>query len=79
MDTDEIIQLVKVLGPPLINWAEQWFGSRTGAQKKAAVVGALAHVAAANPSEVAAIGHAVEGKLSEMKADGTLGGPIAKP
>lgn len=82
MDPAQIIQLVELFGPPLINLIEKLpiFGPKSGEKKKFTVVGAVTNAAAAaNPGVVvdpAAVESAVQAKFDAMKTDGTLGAPV---
>lgn len=74
MDT-AVVQLIEVLGPPLINLFENLIHP----DKKAAVVAAIAAHPAAQGTDPAEIADAVQAKYDAMKADGSLGAQAPAP
>jgi len=72
MTLSEIVQLLEVVAPPLIDLAEKLFPPGTGASKKTAVTGAATHILSVAgvhaPQEL--IEQHVEQTLAQMKASG---------
>ncbi len=72
MTLSEIVQLLEIVAPPLIDLAEKLFPPGTGASKKTAVTGAATHILSVAgvhaPQEL--IEQHVEQTLAQMKASG---------
>lgn len=70
----QVVQLIEVFGPPLISLFEKLpiFGPKSGPDRKAAAVAAIAAHPAAAAVDPGLIADAVQAQFDKMKADGTL-------